>query len=77
MNIIKWRRTVDGEVAQCGTGRPLYLRIVAAEQKEDGVERIPPDRSHLLLRNLSKRQSCTPLEVDIVRERKCGQRGKW
>src|SRR6266567_8589004 len=34
--------TVDRQVSQCRTGRPLYFRIVTTEQKEDGVESISP-----------------------------------
>lgn len=60
--------TVDCQISQCSTGRPLYLRIMATEQKEDRVESISPNGTNLFLGNFSESQSGTSLQVHIVGE---------
>jgi hypothetical protein len=69
-------RTVYGEIAECRTRRPLDLGIMATEQEEDGVERVPADGADLLLRDLRECKRSAPLEVDVVREREGRQRGQ-
>lgn len=66
-------RTVDGKIAKGCACRALNLRVVAAEEEQDRVERVPAHGAHLLLGDLCKGQSSTALQVDIVRERERGQ----
>lgn len=40
-------RTVDGEVAQGGTGGTLHLNVWVLEQKQDGLERVAVDLSDI------------------------------
>jgi hypothetical protein len=49
-------RTVDGQVAQGCTSGPLHLRIVASQQEEHRVQRIPTNLPDLLLRDLCERE---------------------
>jgi len=60
--------TVDCQVSQCRTGRPLHFRVMATEQKEDGVESISPNGTNFLLGDLSESESSTPLQVHVVGE---------
>ena len=49
---------------------------MAAEEEKDGVERVPADRANFLLGDFGEGQRSATLEVDIVRERECCQRGE-
>ena len=49
---------------------------MAAEEEEDGVERVPADWADLLLGDFGKRERGATLEIDIVGEGECSQRGK-
>lgn len=76
--IITGKLTIDRKVAQSSARSPLYLRVMTTEEKQDGVQGVPANRLDFLLSYLCKGQCCTPLKVDIVRERercKCGEGG--
>ena len=49
---------------------------MAAEEEEDGVERVPADGADLLLGDFGECEGGATLEVDVVRERKCCERRK-
>ena len=49
---------------------------MAAQEEENGVERVPSNGSYLLLRDLRKSQGRTPLEVNIVGKGECRQCGE-
>jgi len=70
--------TIDGEVAECSTRGPLYLRVMAAEEEENRIQCVSTNGSHLLLRNFCESESCAALEVDVVGERESGESGeRW
>ena len=60
------RRTVDSQVAQSSASCPLYLRVVTAEEEEDGIEGVAADVSHFFLCDFCKGQCGASLKVDIV-----------
>jgi hypothetical protein len=60
------KRTVDGEISEGRTGRPLDLGVVATEEEEDRVESVSADGPDLLLSYLCKSESGAPLEVYVV-----------
>lgn len=49
---------------------------MATEEEEDGVESIPTNGTDFLLSDLGESEGSAALKVDIVGERKCGQRCK-
>ena len=70
-------RTVHGQIAKSGASSPLNFCVVTAEEEEDRVECVAPNGSDLLLSNLGECKCRATLEINIVRKRECGQRGKW
>lgn len=60
------KRTVDGEISEGRTGRPLDLGVVATEEEEDRVESVSADGPDLLLSYLCKSEGGAPLEVYVV-----------
>ena len=70
--------TVDSQVSQRRTGRPLHLCIMTAQQEEDRIQCIPANRTNFFLRNFRKGEGSASLQVYIIREgerRQCGERG--
>ena len=67
-------RTIYSQISQSRTGSPLHFGIMAAEEEEDGVERVPTDGTDLFLGDFGERERSATLEVDIVGKRECGQR---
>ena len=70
-------RTVHRKVSQSRTCSPLHFGIVTAQKEKDRVECVAPNGSDLLLSNLGECKCRATLEINIVRKRECGQRGKW
>ena len=70
-------RTVHRKVSQSRTCSPLHFGVVAAEEEEDGVERVAADGADLLFSDLGKGECRATLEVDVVGKGECGQRGEW
>lgn len=68
--------TVHSQIPQSRTRRPLYFGIMAAQEEQDRIQRIPSYLPDLLFRNLRKRQSGGTLEVDIVAKREGGEGGE-
>lgn len=62
--------TIDGEIAERGTGSPLNLGIMAAEEEENGVQRVPSNLTNFLLRDLGKCKGCAALKVNVLGEGK-------
>jgi len=48
---------------------------MAAEEEEDWIEGFTADWSDLFLSDFGKRESSTPLKVNVVGKRECCQRG--
>ena len=69
-------RTIYSEISQRRTGSPLHFGVMAAEEEEDGVERVAANRANFLLGNFGKCKCGAALEVDVVRKRECSQRCK-
>ena len=69
-------RTINGQITQRRACSPLHFGVMAAEEEEDGVERVPADWADLLLGDFGKRERGATLEIDIVGEGECSQRGK-
>ena len=46
--------TIDSKIAQSRACSPLHFGVMAAEEEEDGVERIPSNLPDLLLSNFGK-----------------------
>lgn len=60
------RRTVHSQITERSTSRALNFRVLAAEEKQDGVKSVPTNWTDFFLRNLCKRECGTPLQVYIV-----------
>ena len=50
---------------------------MAAQEEKDGVESVPADGANLLLCDLGEGEGSAALQVNVIRKRKCGQRGEW
>ena len=70
-------RTINGQITQRRACSPLHFGIVTAQKEKDRVECVAPNGSDLLLSNLGECECRATLEINIVRKRECGQRGKW
>ena len=69
-------RTINGQITQRRACSPLHFGVMAAEEEEDGVERVAANRANFLLGNFGKCKCGAALEVDVVRKRECSQRCK-
>ena len=70
------RRTVYCQITESSTGCTLNLGVLAGEQEEYRIKRVPTNRTDFFLGDFSKCQCSTALQVDIVRERECCQSGE-
>jgi len=70
------RLTVDGKIAQCSTGSPLYLRIMATEEEKDGIQGVATNGADFFFGYFSKSESSAPLKVYVVGEGKGRERSE-
>ena len=49
---------------------------MAAQKEKNGIQGVSSDRTNLLLGDFGKRERGATLEIDIVGEGECSQRGK-
>lgn len=61
-------RTIYSKVSQSSACSPLNFRVMAAEEEENGVERIPTDRADFLLSDFGECECGAALEVNVVGE---------
>lgn len=65
-------RTVNSQVSKGGASSTLYLRVLAAQEEKNWVERVPTHRTHFLLSNFGECKCSAALQVDIIRKREGG-----